>query len=352
MDFQNLSLLFLLGIFIAGGVAIWISGIQLSKSTSYLSQHFGLGDALGGMVLLAIVTNLPEMAIVVSASLQNNMELAVGNVLGGISMQTLVLVILDVFGTPKKTSLTYQSASLPRAIEGLLVMMILTLVILGHQLPSSLIFFRVTPGVLLIAIAWIIGLVLVSKAGKGLPWKAKENYSDKNKEQKNTGKKESDHKEQKDTGKQIGIFLLTAIVTLVAGYCLERTGDAISKKIGMQGILFGATVMAAATSLPEISTGLAAMKLKKYDMAVSDIFGGNAFLPVLFLLATLISGKSVLPQAKSTDIYLTTLAMLLTGVYIFGIIFKPQKKILYMGVDSFIVLILYALGIVGLFAIA
>ncbi|MEO8819340.1 MAG: sodium:calcium antiporter [Ginsengibacter sp.] len=352
MHFQNLSLLLLLGIFITAGVAIWISGIHLSKSTGFLSKHFGLGDAMGGMILLALVTNLPEMAIVVSASIKNNMALAVGDVLGGISMQTLVLVVLDVFGTPKNTSLTYQSASLPRVIEGLLVMMVLTLVILGHQLPSSLIFFRVTPGVLLIAIAWIVGLGLVSKAGKGLPWKAKENDSDKNKDQKDTGKKDSDQEKQKSTGKEIGIFLLTAIVTLVAGYCLERTGDAISKKIGMQGILFGATVLAAATSLPEISTGLASMKLKKYDMAVSDIFGGNAFLPVLFLLATLISGKSVLPQAKSADIYLTALALILTGVYIFGIIFRPRKKILYMGVDSFIVLILYALGVVGLFVIA
>lgn len=59
----------------------------------------------------------------------------------------------------------------------------------------------------------------------------------------------------------------------------------------MTGVLFGATVLAAAISLTELSTGLASMKLGDSKLAVSDIFGGNAFLPVLFLLATLIPAR-------------------------------------------------------------
>lgn len=353
MQFQNFSLPLLLAIFIAAGVAIWISGIHLSKATGFLSKHFGLGSALGGMILLAFVTNLPEMAIMISASLQNNIDMAIGNILGGISMQTLVLVVLDVFTTPQKTSLTYQSASLTHAIEGMLVLMILSLVILGHQFPSSLVFFRVSPTGLLILIAWISGLILISKADKRLPWKAKQNEAEfsttKNEADKKVNQKEQ---KQKSTSKQLLIFLVTAIITLAGGYFLERCGDAIAKKIGMQGLLFGSTVLAAATSLPVISTGLASMKLKNYNMAVSDIFGGNAFKPVLFLIATLISGKAVLSDAKSSDIYLTALAMILTGIYIFGIIFRPRKKILYMGIDSFIVLVLYIIGIIGLFFFA
>ena len=267
-------------------------------------------------------------------------------------MQTLVLVALDVFGTSKNTSLTYQSASLPRALEALLVITILTIVILGHQLSPSLIFLRVTPAGLLILIVWVVGLGLISKAGKGLPWKALQpcasNEGKQNDDEKKSGKDDS----KLSTAKAIGLFLITAAVTLVAGFALERSGDAIAKKIGMGGILFGATVLAAATSLPELSTGLASMKMKKYQMAVSDIFGGNAFLPVLFLFATVLTGKSVIPGAKNTDIYLTALAMILTSVYVWGIIFRPKRKILYMGVDSFVVMIVYAVGVVGLFSIS
>lgn len=108
---------------------------------------------------------------------------------------------------------------------------------------------------------------------------------------------------------------------------LERAGEAIAKQVGMSGVLFGATVLAASTWLPKLSTGLASMSLQDYQLALSDIFGGNAFLPVLFLLASLLSGEAVLPQAQKADIYLTGLGMFLTLVYITRLIFRPQKQI-------------------------
>jgi cation:H+ antiporter len=147
------------------------------------------------------------------------------------------------------------------------------------------------------------------------------------------------------------VFAAGALVTLAAGVALEVTGDAIAKRTGMSGVLFGATVLAAATALPEVSTGLASVKLGDYKMAFSDIFGGNAFLPVLFLLATLVSGEAVLPKAQATDIYLTALGMLLTCVYICGLVFRPRRQFARMGIDSLVVLVLYAVGIAGLFAI-
>ena len=116
----------------------------------------------------------------------------------------------------------------------------------------------------------------------------------------------------------------------------------------MDGILFGSTVLAAATALPEVSTGLASAKLGDYQLAVSDIFGGNAFLPVLFFLAGLLSGQAVFPQLRDTDMYLIGLGVSLTCVYIYGLIFRPGHKVLGLGLDSLVVLVLYLLGTAGL----
>ena len=73
---------------------------------------------------------------------------------------------------------------------------------------------------------------------------------------------------------------------------------------------------------------------------------------MLFLLATLLSGKAVLPQAQASDVYLTAVGVVLTAVYITGLLFRPTRRIARMGIDSLVVLVLYALAVAGLFAIA
>jgi cation:H+ antiporter len=154
------------------------------------------------------------------------------------------------------------------------------------------------------------------------------------------------------TGRAAVVFSVAAVVTLVAGVLIEQSGETIARDVGMRGVLFGSTFLAAATALPEVSTGITSVRMGDYQLAVSDIFGGNAFLPVLFLLASLLSGVAVLPQAHDTDIYLTGLGILLTAVYICGLIFRPGRRILHMGIDSLAVLILYLIGVAGLVAVA
>ena len=346
--FASFPLVLLIPLFVAGAVAVWLAGIQLSNTTDVIDTRFGLGEALGGLVLLAIATNLPEIAIVVSASLAHNIGIAIGNILGGIAIQTVVLVILDGFGLRRRGALTYEAASLQLVLEGVLVISVLVISIMGTQLPSSIIFVRLAPGDLLIAALWLVGLWLINRARKDLPWQEKGHAPDTIPP---TQRGQQEKTERWSTARVLLVFALAALITLVAGVVLEESGSAIADRIGMSGVLFGSTILAAATALPEVSTGLASVNIGDYQLAFSDIFGGNAFLPVLFLPATLLSGQSALPQAKNTDIYLASLGALLTAVYIYGLIFRPKRQFLNLGIDSLVVLVLYLVGVVGLFTI-
>src|SRR5881227_2073312 len=82
-------------VFAAGVVATWTAGVALSKTTDALDSRLGLGDELGGIILLAIAGSLPELAITVVAAARGNLSLAAGNLIGGIAIQTMVLVICD-----------------------------------------------------------------------------------------------------------------------------------------------------------------------------------------------------------------------------------------------------------------
>ncbi len=155
--------------FIASAAVIWIAGIELSQTTDVLSQRWHLGSALGGVILLAIATNLPEIAITASAALSHHVDVAVGNILGGIAIQTVVLAVLDAAGTRPRKPLTYLAASLTLVLEAGLVVALLVIVVMSTQLPSSLIAWRLTPpGAVLIVVVWAIGLFLIRRAGHGL----------------------------------------------------------------------------------------------------------------------------------------------------------------------------------------
>lgn len=351
---DSLPLWLLVVVFVAGAAVIWIAGIQLSKTTDVLDDRLHLGSALGGLIVLAVATNLPEIAITVSAAFSGSIEVAAGNILGGIALQTVVIAILDVFGRTGKgvKPITYRAASLGLVLEAVVVVAVLAVVIAGSQLPAGLLVLRLTPDVVLIAAIWVVGLFLVQRAGKGLPWHqdgaapdTKAPHPSGHRTRKSTAAKPM------STARAATVFAVAALATLVAGVVLERAGDAASSQIGLSGVLFGATVLALATSLPEISTGLQAVRQGDDNLAISDIFGGNAFLPVLFLVATLISGRAVLPQANASDVYLTALAALLTLVYAVGLVFRPQRRIAGMGIDSFVVVLLYLAGVAGLVAI-
>lgn len=352
---SGLSSPVLLLLFLASAGVIWYSGIRLSDTTDVLAERLHLGSALGGLILLAIATNLPEIAITASAALAHQLDVAVGNILGGIAIQTVVLVVLDAFGVGTRAPLTRIAASLTLVLEGALVVVVLGVVVMGTQLSPGLLFARLTPDVVAIAVLWAVGLLLLNRARRGLPWHDEGDAPAAQPEPRGHSREKKERRASDagvSTGRAALVFSIAAIATLVAGVVIERSGEAFFGRLGLSGVLFGATILAAATALPEVSTGLTSTWMGDYQLAISDIFGGNAFLPVLFLLATLLSGAPILPAAHKSDIYLTALGIVLTIVYMVGLIFRPRRLRLRMGIDSLAVLVIYAIGILGLATIS
>ena len=116
-------------------------------------------------------------------------------------------------------------------------------------------------------------------------------------------------------------------------------------------MIFGATVLAGATALPEISSGIAAVRLGDNALALGDIFGGNAFQLCLFLVADLVAGAPVLPQTGSLNAWLASLGVGLTAIYAMGVIIRPLRCHFRLGPDSLFAIILFAIGIAGLFVV-
>ena len=334
-------------IFAAAALAIWVAGIRLSSSTDALDTHFKLGSALGGLLLLAIATDLPELAITISAAASNNLGLAVGNLLGGIAMQTLVLAALDA-GTGPERPLTYLVGSLLLVLEGALVAVLTVMAIMTTQLPPDKELAGVSPGTLAIVAMWLAGLIIVARVRENLRWEVKAEGSQPGRSHtERRAQLPKPHREH-STRTVMLIFAGAALVTLIAGVVIERASETLAGRAGLTGPVFGATILAAATALPELSTGLTAVRSGDTQLAMSDIFGGNAVLPALFIFADLIAGKPALPTAQATDIWIAGLGVVLTGVYITGVILRPQRTFWRIGADSIIAIVIYALGIAGL----
>ena len=339
------------GLFVICALLIWVFGVKLAKAVDVVVNHYNWGEAIGGMLFLAIIADLPEIAITGYAAYKHEYVIAVSNLLGGIAIQTVVLVLIDIFGVGRKAPLTNKGHSRILKIEGATVILILVVLLLGYlnassiKLPVKYSFEMVCLAIWFISIWWTKKLYDQHKIKK----QAKTNIQAFHPSTIITTitKPINIHKNNK-VASAILIIIIGSLVMLFAGIGLEISGEILSKRWGLSGVVFGGTILALCTALPEISTGIASAKIRDYEMAMSDIFGGNSFLALLLLMAAMISGESLLGYFSPSDIYLIWVGITLTIVYLIGMNYHSKKQYLRMGIDSIIVLILYIISIVGL----
>jgi cation:H+ antiporter len=340
-------------VFAAAAVATWMAGTALSKTTDAIDRRFGLGEALGGVILLAIAGTLPEIAITVSAASQGHLDLAAGNLIGGIAVQTMVLVILDAAAS-RQQALTYLVGSLVPVVEALLVVFVVAGAVMGALLPESTRIGPVSPASLAIVLAWVAGIYAINRARRAPRWRIQTPPGAKpgRPHRRIPHPAEQPSPLTSTTARAVTVFFAASVVTLVAGVILEVAGNDLADRAGINGVIFGATVLSVATALPEISSGIAAVRLGDNELAVADIFGGNSFQITLFLVADIVAGKPVLPTAGKLNGWLAGLGIALTAIYAFGVILRRESCRARLGLDSMLALVVFGLGVAGLVAIS
>lgn len=345
---KGLGIPVLLLLFSGAAIATWIAGVWLAKATDVIDDRFGLGETIGGMVLLSVTGSLPELAITITAATSGHLDIAAGNLIGGVAVQTLVLVIADRFmrgSLPISTA----SASLVPALEGVLVIAVVGITVMSGLLPNTAAVGPLGVGSIAIFIVWLLGMLALGRCRDRKDMDLVVPVLVASQPQVPTGDSPSpdDGLRSASTAKNLTIFLVTSLITLVAGVVLEQSGDALADKLGINGVLFGATVLALASALPEISTAITGVKMKSYTLVFGDIFGGNAFQLILFVVADLLAKQPVLPHEGRANAWIGMIGLVMTALYVAGILLRKPARYGGLGADSWAALVVYVLGTWG-----
>lgn len=341
-----MSVFITLLIFVICAIVTWMAGIWLAKTTDSLDHRFKLGDALGGMILLGISGSLPELAICYAAAKAGQLDVVIGTLLGGIAIQTLVIVIFDLTVKGKRP-LSYLAGTALLSLETLLAMILTGFAIMGALIKPQNSWLHTNPMSWVLVLIWVIGLMVINKIRR-IPLIYKTAA-----EEAQLGRKHHERRAvenhpayaKKSTGFVLGVFALGSILTLIAGVFLERTGSSLADHFGIGSGIFAATVLALVSALPEISTGVESVLMGDNQLAISDIIGGNAFMIIIFLFSDLVARKPVLSYTNNSSAYFGLLGVIMMGVYAMAYIHPPQKRILRMGFDSILQVLIYSVGL-------
>lgn len=338
---QTLPTLFLT--MAAAGAIVWYAGTKLAGLVAEISRRTGLGEAFAGMLLLGGITSLPEVATASSASMAGTPLLSLNDLLGTSSINLLILAIGDaVYG---KTALTHRTHKPAPLIQGVLGMMLMAAVAIFVLVDDTLIPWIGT-GILslLLAAGCFLALRLSNIFERHRTWAPMDPPD----------LMEEDLPRRDLSNSTLALLTVAAaLAILLGGATLALTGGAIAEKTGLGTSIVGFALVGFCTSLPELSSVLGALKLRRYQLAIGDIFGTNLFnVQIIFLADLFYRGGAVLNEAGDFEAAAACLSVIMTGIFVVGILERRDKTIWRLGYDSAAAIITFIGGFVALSLIA
>jgi len=324
-------------IFILGACVIAYAGTKLSNLADQLADYTGIGEAIMGAIFLGATTSLPGITASVTAAIDGHAAIALSNAIGGIAAQMAFLAFADI--AYRKANLEHAAASVPNMMQGALLITILSILMLGMVGPN-ITFWGIHPITPTLLISYILGMRLVFSAQEHPMWRPEHT-------QETNVDIPVKPKEEISLLKLWSKFVVLALIVCVSGWAVTRSAETIAVETGISESMVGGIMIAIVTSLPELITSIAAIRIGALTLAVGGVVGGNVFDTLFAAIADIAYRKgSIYHAATERETALVAITMIMTGVILLGLIQRQKHGISNIGFESFLVLVLYLLGAV------
>ena len=248
---KNMSSLIPLLLLIVGFVALILGANWLVNGATSVGIRAKLSPLIIGLTIVAFGTSLPEMIVNVFSCIKGSPGLAIGNIIGSNTMNILLILGVSALIWPIDVSSVSIRRDIPVGFVATLAITLMANYLFTGQART---------------INWIEGVVLLLMGFAYLLLTLL----------KNDPKEETENiQEAMPWGKTI-LALVAGIVGLyVGGELVSRNAQILAKNWGMSESTIGLTVVATATSLPELITSIVAATKKNSGIAIGNVLGSN-----------------------------------------------------------------------------
>ena len=329
-------------VFMCSAALIVVTGSRLSRYGDEIAEFTGLGRLWIGVVLMSTATSLPEVFTTVSAAWLDAPDLAAGDLFGAGMSNMLTLGLIDLMHRQKRV---WREAALGHALTAALAMVLTAVAAVFVLLQVDMSHVGVGLGSLTLFVLYGLGMRLVFR---------QEDMERRQREQAvliegSSASKSGVHR-RAELRRAIFGFILCALALLVAAPFLAWSAERIAEETGVGTTFIGTSLVAITTSLPELVTAVASVRLGAFDLAVGNLFGSNAFNMAAFLFADLAyRGGDLLSNLSSVHALTALWSILMMNIGLMGIIYRAEKRFILIEPDSLLMIVSYIVGLWLLF---
>lgn len=303
--------------YVVCAIFILMSGSLLSRYGDMLAEKTGMGRAWIGLILLATVTSLPELATGLSSvTIADAPEIAAGTILGSCVLNLAIIAFLDLFYRPGPILSRVDQGQILSAGMGVVLIGITVWGLLIGMLDTFSLGLWIGPSTLPTLIFYFVAVKMVFQ------------FERKRMDGLNNDKEESPSDYQSVSLQKVYLSVcFHAVVIIGAGIWLSFIGGRIAEATGWGTTFVGSLFIAVSTSFPEIVTTFAALRLGAPDLAIANLLGSNIFNIAILAIDDLAYTKGpLLSEVSSNHLLSAITAIMMTGIVIVGLVFRGQKK--------------------------